>query len=213
MHGANWGVGGDSPRVVQDFDRDGRADFAVTRKSNGYLYWYVLLSSGGTRIEQFGLDTDIPLRGDYDGDGRADLAVYRPSSGNPANAFFILKSSDGSVSGGTFGISTTDVIVPADFDGDRKTDLAVWRRTSGVWYWLESSTGVYRAAQFGSPNDLPAPGDYDGDGKTDFAVWRPNQTSGESAYFYVFGSTNGFSTFAWGNSQMRIPANTLQTEF
>ena len=213
LHVANWGVGGDSPRVVQDFDRDGRADFAVTRKANGYLYWYILLSAGGTRIEQFGLENDIPLRGDYDGDGRADLAVYRPNTGTPANAFFILKSSDGSVSGGTFGISTTDVVVPADFDGDRKTDLAVWRRTTGVWYWLESSTGNYRAAQFGSTGDLPAPGDYDGDGKTDFAVWRPNQTSSESAYFYVFGSTSGFSTFAWGNSQMRIPANTLQTEF
>ena len=198
---AQYGQAGDNPTVTQNFDHDSTADYAVTRTVGGNLIWYI--SSLGAI--QFGVATDKPLRGDFDGDRRADLAVYRSSN----NTFFVRKSSTGETVGFAFGDSATDKIVPADYDGDGKTDYAVWRQTNGVWYYTKSSDGSLAAAQFGAAGDLPTPGDYDGDGRADFAVWRPNAGANEAGTFYVRNSTSGFSAFGWGNSQMKIPANTV----
>ncbi|MEZ5427176.1 MAG: S8 family serine peptidase [Pyrinomonadaceae bacterium] len=207
-----FGMPGDNPAVTQDFDGDGLADFAVTRQEGGKLVWYVAQTTGGFRIEQFGNATDKALRGDYDGDGRADLAVYRPETDSPANTFFVLKSSDGGLLATQFGISATDRIVPADYDGDGKTDFAVWRETDGVWHYLKSSDGSYQAFQFGSPGDLPTPGDYDGDGRTDFSVWRPEAGPNEPGVFYVYSVLSGFQSFGWGNSTMKLPANSIGSQ-
>ncbi len=153
-----FGTDGDDPLVTQDFDGDGMYDFAVVRKENGKLIWYILRSSDSeVNILQFGNDTDKPLRGDYDGDGKADIAVYRPQSDNPANTFFVLRSSDQGLNVVTFGLSATDELVPNDYDGDGKTDIAVWRATDGVWHLLRSSDGQYQAFQFGSPGDYRRP--------------------------------------------------------
>ena len=203
----SWGTAGDAPQSNEDFDGDGKADFVVTRQVNNQLVWFILKSTGGFFSQQFGLSLDKPLRGDFDGDGKADLAVYRPASLSPANTFFVLKSSTGMLLTSTFGDSTTDRIVSGDFDGDTKTDFAVWRATTGVWYWINSSTGLVRAVQFGADTDLPTPGDYDGDGKTDISVWRPNAAPNQSGIFYVNGSTGGFSATVWGQSGMLIPGS------
>ncbi|HLM02356.1 MAG TPA: S8 family serine peptidase [Pyrinomonadaceae bacterium] len=207
-----FGSSGDNPNVTQDFDGDGAVDYAVVRKENGKLVWYILGSFTGFRAVQFGNETDIPLRGDYEGDGRADLAVYRPATGSPANTFIVQRSTGGALLTSTFGNSTTDKILPNDYDGDLRTDFAVWRTTDGTWYWIRSIDGAFKAFQFGAPGDLPAPGDYDGDVITDFAVWRPNQNPNQSAIFYVQRSTAGFSAFGWGNSTMKIPANSMQSQ-
>ncbi len=207
LQGFQFGQAGDNPNVSQDFDNDGSTDFAVTRVQNGNLFWYIYGSTIGFRAVQFGNATDRPLRGDFDGDGKADLAVYRSASGLPANSFIFQKSSDSGLTVTQFGNSATDKLVPADYDGDGKTDIAVWRATDGVWYYLRSSTGSLTSFQFGSSGDLLTPGDYDGDGKTDYAVWRA--ASSESGFFYVQKSLNGFSVFGWGNSQMKIPGNSI----
>lgn len=206
-----FGQDGDNPLVTQDFDGDGIADFAVTRKQNGKLIWYVLQSSDGeVDIFQFGNETDKPIRGDYDGDGKADPAVYRPQAGTPANTFFVLRSSDQSLQGTTFGLSDTDELVPNDFDGDGKTDIAVWRSTTGAWHLLKSSDGAYQVFQFGLPGDLPTPGDYDGDGRTDYSVWRPGISGGQGRY-YIYSVLSGFSVYAWGNDSMIFPAEVVRT--
>ena len=210
--GVQFGQAGDNPNVTQDFDGDNTIDFAVTRPVNDTLVWYILGSSSGFRAVQFGSSTDKPLRGDYDGDGKADFAVYRPSSGSPANTFFVKKSSNNAEMGVAFGVSTTDKTVPGDYDGDNKTDFAVWRTTDGTWYYIKSSDSSVGAFQFGAAGDLPTPGDYDGDGRTDFAVWRPNATPTEAGIFYVQKSTAGFSAFGWGNSVMKITANSMQSQ-
>ena len=199
-----FGTSGDNPRITQDFDGDQKADFAVTRKTGGHLFWYILRTTGGFAGIQFGLETDIPLRGDFDGDGRACLAVFRPSNG----FWYILKSTGG-FAAVNFGLDS-DRLVPADYDGDGKTDIAVWRPESGVWHYLKSSDGSYNAFQFGTGGDFPTQGDYDGDGRFDFSVWRPNQSANESGIFYKYSVLTGFSAFGWGNSTMKIPANTIQ---
>jgi subtilisin family serine protease len=206
-----WGSTGDDPRMVQDFDGDGKADLTVVRKAGGVLNWYIFGTTIGVRIYQFGTDMDLPLRGDFDGDHKADPAVYRPASGTPGNTFFSLNSTSGNLQAVTFGTSSIDKIVPADFDGDGKTDIAVWRNTDGNWYYLLSSNGSFHAIPFGiGGTDLPTPGDYDGDGKTDFAVWRPNPSPGSSGTFYIFTQQSAFTGLSWGNSDMLIPANSLQ---
>ena len=45
-------------RKVNDFDGDGKADFAVTRNENGLKVWYVLQSAGGYSLFQWGLGSD-----------------------------------------------------------------------------------------------------------------------------------------------------------
>ena len=207
-----FGLPGDNPNISQDFDGDNRADFAVTRAQGGLLIWYIQGSTSGFRSVQFGNAGDRALRGDYDGDGKADLAVYRPNTDVPANTFFVQRSSNNMWLIQTFGISTTDKTVPADYDGDGKTDIAVWRNTDGIWHYLKSSNGSYNAFSFGLSGDLPTPGDYDGDGKADFAVWRGDPNPNLNGIFYVQRSTTGFTAFAWGNSTMKIPANSMQSQ-
>ena len=161
-------------------------------------------SKSGFRAVQFGLEDDLPLRGDFDGDSRADIAVFRPSTG----VWYIMKSAGG-LDFIQFGLAE-DRPVPADYDGDGKTDLAVWRPSDGVWHYLKSSDSSYHAFQFGISGDLPTPGDYDGDGRTDFSVWRPNKNAGESGIFYIYSVLSGFQAFGWGNAEMTIPANSVQ---
>jgi len=45
--------------------------------------------------------------------------------------------------------------VPADYDGDGRTDTAIYRPSLGIWYIVDSSTGLGRGVQWGISTDLP----------------------------------------------------------
>ena len=84
-----------------------------------------------------------------------------------------------------------------DYDGDGKTDITVFRPSSGMWYIVQSSTGVGVGLQWASAGDVPVPGDYDGDGLTDVAVFRPSNGT-----WYVRQSTTWTMAAAqFGNGQ------------
>jgi spore coat protein A, manganese oxidase len=201
-----WGTAGDEPVSRQwDGDAGGRTDFAVVRRSNNQLFWYVLTNpatgAGQVLSTQWGASGDFVIPGDYDGDGRFDYAVQRPTStapNTPSNVF-ILKS------GGGFDLLTygfgTDFFVPGDYDGDSKTDLAVVRETGSslIWYIRNSNNnpnGNVTAVSFGATGtDFTVQNDYDGDGRTDVAVWRETNST-----FYILGSQSGFRSFPWGIS-------------
>ena len=204
-----WGLDGDDPTITQDFDGDFKADPAVTRRENGKLVWYIILSATNSIWgQQFGNFTDRPIRGDYDGDFHADLAVYRPENDTPANTFFFLRSSDDTLGGRTFGLSDHDKVVPGDYDGNDYTDFAVWRN-NGDWFWLSNPGGVFTRVDFGMNGDLPVPGNYNEVNATDYAVWRPINGN---FYTRTTGGTNLLPTFHWGNSTFKVPGYIMQVK-
>ncbi len=179
-------------RKLNDFDGDGRAEFAVFRLSNGA--WYIQNTNVNSsrpafRAVQFGQSGDKPVAGDYDGDGRADIAVFR------SGIWYILQSSDNLFRAVQFG-AETDKPVPDDYDGDGKTDIAVFRPANGTWYLQRSNLG-FTGVQFGTNGDVPVNGDYDGDGKSDVAVYRP-----ANGTWYRLNSSNGaFSGAQFGAAE------------
>ncbi|MEO5859355.1 MAG: VCBS repeat-containing protein [Pyrinomonadaceae bacterium] len=205
-----WGAEGDVP-VARDYDGDGTTDIAIVRSSGGYLYWWILKTTGGYRVEQWGLDTDFAAPGDYDGDGKFDLCVQRPGATPTSPAFFYILGSQLGYFGYQWGIST-DFSVPGDYDGDGKTDIAIVREgalaTDNIVWWILRSDGQgYMAQPFGlSGPDFTAQADYDGDGRTEIGVWR--QTDGQ---FYALNPTTGVLTQAYWGKAGDIPVATYDT--
>ncbi|CAN5554526.1 hypothetical protein BH10ACI3_BH10ACI3_00470 [soil metagenome] len=160
-----------------------------------FARWYVTDASAANgfsvtqaaRFTVFG-DSSFPTRAkfvDFDGDGKTDISVFRPED----NSWYVLRSSDNSLSVQQFGFST-DKLAPADYDGDGKTDVAVYR--DGVWYIAESRDGII-VLQFGLAGDIVQGGDFDGDGKDDLAVFRPSNGT-----WYIQKSRDGFAAEQFG---------------
>jgi subtilisin-like proprotein convertase family protein len=146
---AQFGASGDKP-VVGDYNADGKADYAVIRRSGGVMTWYILYNGGNTwAASQWGADTDVTVAGDYDGDRKTDLSVWRPSNGT----WYVLKSGGGGIIGSQWG-QAGDIPVAADYDGDGKTDLGVFRPSDTYWYTNRSTTGVV-IDPFGTATDKP----------------------------------------------------------
>ncbi len=170
--------------VVDDFDGDLKSDISVFRFGGGT--WFLRQSFTNTMTAmQFGTDGDTVTPGDYDGDGKTDISIWRNG------AFYVLRSSNGTVLYQQLGSALDDARVVADYDGDKKTDFAVFRNivpagSPASWYILLSSTGLLRTVQWGTANDAGVPGDYDGDGMSDIAVYRPSGN-----IFYVLRSRDG----------------------
>jgi Zn-dependent metalloprotease len=166
----SWGNGdlGDVA-VPGDYDGDSKTDLAVFRNSEGN--WYIINSTSGGTVQNWGSAGDRPVPADYDGDGKTDLAVWRSSEGK----FYVLQSSGGGFTR-VLGVNG-DKPVPGDYDRDGKADLAIYHPANGSWSIFNSSNNDLRTQAWGSSSDRPVQGDYDGDGKTDLAFYRPSDSS------------------------------------
>jgi subtilisin-like proprotein convertase family protein len=197
-----FGMAGDDPTVVGDYNADGKCDLAVFRPGVGIgqpSFWFYRSTPGGPySAVQWGQTGDFPVPGDFDADGKYDFVVQR-NDGNGQARFWTLLAG-GATSTTVFG-HPFDTVVPGDYENDGKTDIAVIRggpNSTIVWYILPSSGGgSYTQTVFGnSGTDFSAQGDYDGDGKTDIAVWRPSP--GQSAFYVNRSSGGGVDIFFWG---------------
>ncbi len=153
VQAVDCGVADNCYPLVNDYDGDGRADFATYGEYAGNTSeWYIQFSSGSYATYAFGINFDKPVPADYDGDGKTDLAVFRPSTGD----WYIVHSATGNTQIVNWGLAS-DKLVPADYDGDGKVDVTIFR--DGVW-WIRQSTGGISVQQFGLATDKPVPAAY-----------------------------------------------------
>ncbi len=156
-----------------DFDGDGRTDHTVFRPSTGI--WYLLQSTDGFAGLQWGNALDVLAPGDYDGDGKTDVAVFRGNSVDGAPDFYVLNSSDFTLTGVSWGFEN-DIPVIADYNGDGRDDFGIYRPSDGTWYILITSNGANVIVS--NPGTVPVPGDYDGDGNADGIIFTNGQWTG-----------------------------------
>jgi hypothetical protein len=155
---------------INDFDGDGRADFAVTRPVGDQKIWYLWQSTAGFKAVHWGINHDWNVSGDYDGDGRTDLAVARLSSSFPVTLDYYILSSH-----------TNSLILrpvtspfpqwfqfPQDYDGDGKTDPGIVSAEVGriVYRGSSSDSTVHLTYQGEQAIRI---GDMDGDGNSEVA--------------------------------------------
>ncbi len=180
-----FGLPGDIP-LIADFDKDGKSDFVVFRKSlpsAGIVgTWYIKRSSDGTiYTQQWGLEEDLPIPGDYNSDGYTDFAVYRPSIAS----WFVLYSNQNTETPKyvfkQFGLPN-DHPMPRDVDADGMMDLVVYRPENAYWFSCLSSKNFecfksdnslkVPPYQFGLNGDVPLLRNTIGGSSIPYAVWR-----------------------------------------
>jgi hypothetical protein len=183
-----------------DFDGDGKTDISVFRPNVGN--WYLIRSTAGFTALNWGLATDTPAPGDYDGDGKTDVAIFRPTADGSQPDFYILNSSDATVSYRYWG-TTGDVPLVEDYDGDGNADAAIFRpATTQFWILNSSNSSVHTSRPFLGTRTLS--GDFDGDGRSEYGVFDNGRWS-------IAQSSDNFSLarlFDWGlDSDKPVPAD------
>jgi len=187
-----------------DKDGDGKADLGIVRTFPGNTsIWQFLKSSGGQLGYAHGLENDIPTPADFDGDQITDVAVWRPA---PA-AFYILNSSNATVTIVPMGQTGDNPVVVADYDGDGKADPALYRGGAPGAYLIRRSFanpgGTISTVQWGTTGDRPSVGDFDGNGKADYAIFRPS-----TGTWWIQRDNNTFYQVTFGNpTDKLVPAD------
>jgi len=92
----NWGLSSDF-LIPGDYDGDGKTDLCVRRTVSNLRQHFVLLRTGSNFQVQWGITGDVSTPGDYDGDGKTDFAIWRPNADPNSNYFWVLNSSNGSL--------------------------------------------------------------------------------------------------------------------
>ena len=193
-------------RTDSDYDKDGRADLAIFRPSEGN--WYLLRGTQGFLAHHWGATGDRPIAADFDGDLKSDIAVWRENGwGDPNRSyFFILRSSDSTAQVEQFGRAGDQPAVTGDWDGDGHADVAVYRNgaTAGAqsyfFYRPSSMPGSdFVPVPWGTNGDQAVRGDFDGDGHLDAAVFRSS-----NGVWYILQSSNGQARYQfWGTGSDR----------
>lgn len=185
---------------VNDFDGDGKADFAVTRNEDGSKIWYVWQSTGGYRREHLGISSDRTSAGDFDGDGKYDLSVSRQVSLNTATTYY-LSSEAGTIKGRTVVSLFCFYINPQDYDGDSKSDPAcTFSEGNTPLVYHSSVTNNVEGTNMPSPF-FASVGDLNGDGRAEATVWTTVANSQGIRLHIKDLATNQTNSLQWGLRQ------------
>ena len=202
--------------MPEDYDGDGKCDFAVYRIGTNPLTLYYLASETNT-VQAVQLDgfQKADMTQDYDGDGKADPAQATLDINNEM-VWRILESTTGNIRSVQFG-TLFDLPLRGDYDGDGKADFALYRRPlsdapyPNTFIILRSSDGMIQSEVFGNyQTDKIISADFDGDKKTDYAVWRCRFPSEDTGYWYWRESSTGNYRalhFGIGNQDLAIPGD------
>ncbi len=167
--------------VVDDFDRDGKADLAVANYGDGTVDILLGNGHGGFTLKasyNVGGELTSIATGYFHGNLKVDLVVTDEEN----NAVTILTGhGDGTfapLSPIAIGAGTSPFAVAvSDFDGDGKADIAVANNTAGtVSVFLGKGDGTFSSTATKSVGSYPrslAVGDVNGDGKPDLVVANP----------------------------------------
>lgn len=197
-----FGTTSDDPRVVYDYDGDGRADPAVFRTSDDTWYYLGSSNNAARAVTAVRWGTTFANPGDFDGDGRGDFVDQQ--GGN----WWILNSRDFSVrivqvgTGASFG-------VPGDYDGDGKTDVGatLTEGTQNAWFYVSSlnpTQNVISTKRLWGPSTgrVRSQGDFDGDGKTDVGVYI---TTAPQTFWALPSDGSPHMILPWGNATSDFP--------
>ena len=164
---------------INDFDGDGRADFAITRNEGGLKIWHIWQSGSGYRQLHWGVDsTDNNAAGDYDGDGKTEAAVVRRNNAQPGGScdYHILRSLDAVYQIRVLPLSNAIESfcspMPQDYDGDGKTDPAIFQsQVTGAFNYYKSSLDTIVFLELGSGQLPVLIGDGDGNGAAEISTY------------------------------------------
>ena len=183
---------------INDFDGDGKADFAITREEGNQKIWYLWQTTAGFRAVHWGTNFDNIVAGDYDGDGRSDLAIARFVHPFPPKLdYYILSSQTNSLilnpvtsSGGPSWFQ-----FPQDYDGDGKTDPGVLDSETRRITFRSSATGSATILIYSGGDFALRIGDMDGDANCEIVsvvlatsmvtTRNPSTSTGQQFFFGI----------------------------
>lgn len=167
-----------------DFNRDGKADLAITVNNSSSSYLNIYLSNGDgtfTLGQQYSVyPNSYVTAADVNGDGKPDLVVDAVSTyGSAYNLLVFLGNGDGTFRGPVFGPSVyySSQTVVADFNGDGKPDIAVLTSassSSAIAFLAGNGDGTFVLHGYSDVGvSLSGPlsaGDFTGDGNLDLVA-------------------------------------------
>lgn len=177
--------------IRNDYDGDGKSDFAVYDLMEGS--WFILSGNNSviTWNQKWGFASCLPLPGDYNGDGYSDIAVYFEAEYlcyartiNNTVLMWNLQASIGTAQAG-------------DYLGRGKDEVCIYNAECDGWWNLayekkgEYNLGSAVQAHWGYSGTVPVLGDYNGDGRDDLAVFDESRGN-----WYVYDISNNV-VLAW----------------
>ena len=185
---SNFGVNTNRP-IVADFDCDGKADRAVVKNGDIFLFWDIELTGGNSLSDfLFGLLGDSVYAADVNADGCAELIITREAEGA---VFWVWRSIFESINHIVqWGLSGDKQVPPFDMNGDGAADFMVVREAGGGQIIFTQYVDIsdldcrfpncpWTFEFFGLAGDDPVPGNFTGTNRGEVGIFRRTGGSGQ----------------------------------